>query len=918
MLRMTPIADAKRAATYFGKSDGGYYLDGDNLRREWGGRGAAMLGLSGTPEFEQFTQLIEGRDPHSGKQLTAKLIEVRIPGWDFTASVPKGVTTALECGDDRIREALWEAGREVMAEVERHAATRVRKGGRHEDRSTGNLVWLGVEHFETRPTEADGMPDWDRHLHFVVLNVAKDEAEGAWKAVKMRPVFDLKKYFSHQFDLRMSAKLAALGYEIETKLRPDERGGRKFYSWDIKGIPDSVVAKNSRRSGEIERLEAEIVAERQARDPGAPDRLSAVARDKLGGTSRNAKRKDRTLAECRDYWQARITPEERRAIDETIGRAVHAENPPLERTAAKAMEYAIAHHFQRSSVVAFTELAVTAMERSMGGALPEELEREAIRQGVLFCGGQATTRAVLEQEQRIIGFARGGKGVFAPLAPGDDAGLAHLSAEQKAAVLHVWNSSDQLLLIRGGAGTGKTTMMTPALASLGVPVALLAPSADASRTTLRKEGFAAADTVAAFLDRREMQDPLRGGGIIWVDEAGLLTVNDLDRLCAVASKLDARLVLQGDPNQHKSVDRHGNMLNVLEEYAALPVAKLTAIQRQKGGYAAAVAAIRDGELEKGDAMLRRLGWVVEGEGHDALVAEYARAIDEHKASGERKTVLVIDPTHRDGDALTERLRVVRRDKGLIRGEERSVARLVALGWTDAQKADASRYSGEEVIQFYRNSGKFKAGDRVQARNVTPQLAVLKPGSFAVFRETEARFAVGDTVRITGNGWDASRTHRIDNGRIDRIDGFTAAGDLVLSNGWIVGKSFGHLAHGLVQTSPATQSKTDDIVLAAMNRQSLGAMSAEQGYVTISRGRERGMIFTDLPRAELVAAISRGDRRRSATELLERPSPAPPAAVAESRMRQFMEKVRQAYRQLQRLAAEAVRQPLRERSMGYGR
>ena len=84
------------------------------------------------------------------------------------------------------------------------------------------------------------------------------------------------------------------------------------------------------------------------------------------------------------------------------------------------------------------------------------------------------------------------------------------------------------------------------------------------------------------------------------------------------------------------------------------------------------------------------------------------------------------------------------------------------------------------------------------------------------------------------------------------------------------------------------------------------MSAEQGYVTVSRGRERGMIFTDIPREELLHAIARGDKRLSATELLQRKQSTPvPLARAESRMRQFMEKVRSAYRQLSRIAVGTI-------------
>ncbi len=97
------------------------------------------------------------------------------------------------------------------------------------------------------------------------------------------------------------------------------------------------------------------------------------------------------------------------------------------------------------------------------------------------------------------------------------------------------------------------------------------------------------------------------------------------------------------------------------------------------------------------------------------------------------------------------------------------------------------------------------------------------------------------------------------------------------------------------------------------------MSAEQAYVTISRGRERGMIFTDLGRDELLDAIRRADRRRSATELMQpRPVHAASGESETSRMWQFMEKVRSYYREMKRKAAELVKPPTTQRSMGYGR
>src|SRR5206468_298242 len=109
------------------------YVDQSGLRREWLGKGAQMLGLTGVPQDEQFKRLIHGLDPHTGEQLTAKLVEGRLVGWDVTANPPKGVTTALERGDERVADVISWAKSKVFEDLEELATTRVRKGGRQED-----------------------------------------------------------------------------------------------------------------------------------------------------------------------------------------------------------------------------------------------------------------------------------------------------------------------------------------------------------------------------------------------------------------------------------------------------------------------------------------------------------------------------------------------------------------------------------------------------------------------------------------------------------------------------------------------------------------------------------------------------------------------------------------------------------------
>jgi hypothetical protein len=760
----------------------------------------------------------------------------------------------------------------------------------------------------------------------VIFNLTRDEEEGEWKAVKFRPIMDLRKWFSTRFDMYMAHGLSELGYEIETKYKADGKGGRKYYSWDIKGIPDAVIRNFSRRSAEVNQAEKEAVKAIQGRDPDAPDTLSVVARDKLGATSRQRKRDDLTLADYRAYWNSRITPEEAKKIAGTITRARKALNPIPEPLAEPGVRYALEHHFYRHSVYGYKPLLITAMEKSMGGALPQEIEMEAARQGVLQGSlwvdgkelpGYATTKAVLAQEDRIKAFGQEGRGKFAPLG-GDRAveltKMAGLSGDQQAMVRHIRESPDQMLLAYGGAGTGKTHALKIAFEGIGKPLAMLAPSADASRDVLRRD-FPDANTVAQFLIDKKWQQKLRNG-VIAVDEAGLLPIRELEQVCDVAGKLNARLILIGDPKQHKAVARHGNMLRVLHEYAGLPVVELKEIQRQKGEYAEGVAAIRDERWEEGDGIFRRLGWIVEGQGHSELIAEYAKAIKELKlvkVDGKwkevPKTVLVVDPTHKDGDQLSEALRALRKAEGLIEGKERIVPRLIALDWSPPERGDARHYAGDEIVQFFHKTGPFKAGQRITAGELLTQLHRVDPEHFQVYTQASLPLAKGDTIRITAGG-KTKDGHRVDNGRIDTIAGFTEDDDPILSNGWVLPKNFGHLKHGLVRTSVSVQSRTHDIVLASMNRASVPAIGAEQAYVTASRGGERGMIFTDMPRQELLHAVRKKDMRVSATELMAQ-RPAKKRERLKEKARGFAERMRERYRSLRRWARDAITQPARQ-------
>ncbi|WP_275785389.1 hypothetical protein [Pararhizobium gei] len=99
--------------------------------------------------------------------------------------------------------------------------------------------------------------------------------------------------------------------------------------------------------------------------------------------------------------------------------------------------------------------------------------------------------------------------------------------------------------------------------------------------------------------------------------------------------------------------------------------------------------------------------------------------------------------------------------------------------------------------------------------------------------------------------------------------FDKAGSIELKeNGWKIAREFGHLDYGCCSTSMSSQGRTVHTVLVAMGRESVPAMSSEQFYFTVSRGRHAMRLYTDDIDA-VQDAITKSGARGSATELLEK-------------------------------------------------
>ena len=254
-----------------------------------------------------------------------------------------------------------------MDDVERMAMTRVRKGGKDADRVTGNHGLAGGRASrEPGPTKEDGMPDWDRHLHFIVANATWDDAEKAMEGAQgPRHFHAAQVLLAIASTCGMSAGLAELGYEIETKLKPGRRGGMEYHTWDIKAAPGmrrdghSANDKNSRRHQEIEDKEQEIVAG----DEGARSRCAGRScrpsrSDKLSATTRLGKRQGHDAR--RPARLLGFAPDRRREGRRSTPPSTRAKlglNPNAGAAGGGGDGLCHRHHFQRSSVVDFHDLA---------------------------------------------------------------------------------------------------------------------------------------------------------------------------------------------------------------------------------------------------------------------------------------------------------------------------------------------------------------------------------------------------------------------------------------------------------------------------------------------------------------------------------------------------------------------------------
>jgi conjugative relaxase-like TrwC/TraI family protein len=665
-----------------------YYTEAGQAPGVWAGAGAAAAGLTGPIGPGQLAALFgHGRHPLSGELLGSAFGPRSRSGFSLSLSAPKGVSVLWALGDDRVggevRAAHDAAVTATVAFLDAHASfSRVGRGGRLQVDTEGLLAAVYVHR-----TSRDLDPQL--HSHVLVANKVRC-ADGKWRALDGREVFAVQTAAGGVYR-------AALRAELTTRLGVAWTAVDAKGLSDIVGVPDDLVAAFSTRSrtvraaAGVRRADLEAAKGRALTDAEWAGVLQAAALKTRRAKSLHGLTTDSLHHRWHDTaaklghqpskWTRRVLGRPPRPV--LVADPVDLEAVVREVEAAKStfgrpeVTKAVTRHLDTTGLTAGQALDVVEAEvdRVLAHAEVVRLDppllvdvpdgmRRADGMGMELRHGAArfTTRGTLTAEATVLDLAGAGSTTATVEAFGIEVAcaVADLGPDQTAAVHHACATPTQIVCLIGPAGAGKSRSLRAAAAAFtaaGTPVTGVALSAAAAHV-LADEARIQTETIAKLLrDRR----PLPTGGVVFVDEAGLIPTPTLAALARLATASRSKLVLVGDDHQLGSVGAGGLFPLLAADQRA---AALTTVRRFTEEWEAdASLQLRTGDPACVPAYLDH-GRITVGR-EDEMVAAALEQWQAARASGQR--VLVVAADHHTVDDFNQLAQAARRAAGEVTG-----------------------------------------------------------------------------------------------------------------------------------------------------------------------------------------------------------------------------------------------------------
>jgi conjugative relaxase-like TrwC/TraI family protein len=868
MLTISNPLSASQAQSYhaeeFTSADQMYYSQGNQMHGEWQGKLADAWNLTGEVKVEDFEKLANGLHPHTGAPVVrqregysyknergefVKAMEHRA-GWDATFSAPKSVSlTALVGEDNRVREAHRESVRVALNELEAFVQARI--GSNHPAETTGQWIVAKFEHDSARPVNGYAAPQL--HTHCVFFNVTQTKT-GESRALQPQELYRSQCLATAVYQSELANRLRQLGYEIE-------RG--KNGAPEIQGYTREYLEASSPRRQQIEAH----LKEQGLRGAG-PAQIAAHR-------TREAKQKlpaEEMLSHHHEI-AARFGHEADRVVAQAKQNSISLKaeaNEDTRKFAQQAMTYARDKQTEREAVFEERELLTDALKRSMGQCTLQEIHEifearkragEFLETGTTDSGRSFTTREMLDLEKNIIRLMQAGQKRFSePLTTANSVkhGLAHLSDDQRRAVLEILGSQDQIVGMQGTAGAGKTTALRAIRAAAeyeGYQVESFAPTSRAAQQL--EEAGIHSRTLQHYLAQGLPTDDGKKR-LYFVDESSLAGTKQVNEFLRRLRAQD-RVILVGDTHQHQGVEA-GRPFEQLQQ-AGMRTAQLNRIIRQRDPELKRVVEhLARGQVREAVERLSRSGRVQEIPDAEARMIAIAR----NYALNPQGT-LVISPDNRSRMALNERVHKELQRNGALNPKEHRVTVLMPdPHLTGPDRQWAGSYEWGDVVRYTTGSKalKLKAGEyvRVMDSDITKNLVTVRRTNgveltydpsrvqgVTVYQEAERKFSVGDRIQFTA----PHRAERIANRQLGTIQEIRSNREIriKLDSGRTVTLSLrksAHFDYGYAVTSHSSQGLTADRVLVNVDTANAHdkLLNTRFAYVAISRARFEAKIYTD--------------------------------------------------------------------------
>lgn len=899
MLSVAVIKSSSAAVSYYEKDD--YYAEGasdsnkegkaegesannkeGNAEGAWYGSGASSLGLEGAVDRDAFKEILEGNLPNG--ETLGRIVNgdrQHTPGWDLTFSAPKSVTLLAEVGDDeRLFAAHDSAVKAALNWVEKEAAaTRTKSlfGGIRRE-NTGNLVVALFQHDTNRNQ------DPQLHTHAVVAN-ATLRGDGKWRSLDSKPLFDHKMAAGNVYRAALAAQIEKLGYTTE-KTAADGQ-------FEIKGVSQVAIDTFSTRRQEI----VESMEKRGLEGAEAAAKAALRTRSTKATVDREAlaygwKERGKEI-----QFEPAALVNEARALAETEHYSSDTPEPANKRDYLKE---AVSRLSQNEAAFSHAKLIQWTLAAGMGNLTvsgAEALIKNAAEKGThsLYAadiGGQKswTTTKASQQEQAIAAAVSAGRSAVEPMVK-QAAAKSYLqttmmNSGQQSAALMIATTKDRFTSVVGRPGTGKSFMLGTAYkmaAGAGYEMVGMASTSETARDLSGTTDMPAL-TIASHIQK--VQRELRGldqlnaaekharldsySKQVWVvEEASQVNNADMQKLTGLVERLNARMVLVGDPQQLAAIDAGKPMVRMLDQ--GIKRVEMDEIRRQSDErHIQAVRAAIDGDTMK--AMDHLKSETLEVKDRDLRLKQIVKAWQ--TLGNARGGALVLTSTNATKNDLNAAMRDVLRSEGVIK-QEIAAEQLQTVFSNNADRKAAEHYKVNDAVRFSRdfkslgvakdeywrvtgrdarqNQVTLKRGDREITWN--PRQAAGSNDKSSLYRPRETSLATGEKITWT---------------RIDKELGLTNGQQLTVISSepskMVLSTEDGrritldprkdsakHWDHGYATTVYKSQGKTAQTVLVNADSADKRLFSQKAFLVAISRQKDAIAVYTD-DKAEFTKAV----------------------------------------------------------------